>query len=74
MAPLDCRMVDAGFYHPGLPHLGIEASIAMTNKLIMHFDAGQALRPSSGCPTASCYWNLVSRSSPYKAHINDSPF
>ncbi len=37
MAPLDYRMVDAGFYWPGLSHPGVEALIAMTNKLIMHF-------------------------------------
>ncbi len=37
MAPLDCRMVDAGFYCPDLPHPGVEALIAMANKLIMHF-------------------------------------
>jgi hypothetical protein len=37
MAPLDCRMVDANFYCPGLPHPGVEALIAMTNKLLMHF-------------------------------------
>jgi hypothetical protein len=24
-------MVDAGFFCPGLPHLGVEALIAMTN-------------------------------------------
>jgi hypothetical protein len=36
-APLNCRMVDASFYWPGLPHPGVEALIAMTNKLLIHF-------------------------------------
>jgi hypothetical protein len=43
MAPLDCRMVDAGFYCPGLPHPGVEALTAMTNKLLMHFGCMTAL-------------------------------
>ena len=37
MAQLNCRMVDAGFYCSGLPHPDVEALIAMTNKLLMHF-------------------------------------
>jgi hypothetical protein len=72
MAPLDCRMVDSGFYC-AVPHLEVEALIAMSNKLLMHFDAGQVSGLSSGHPTASCYWSLVSLSSHCKAHINDSP-
>ncbi len=36
-APLNCRMVDAIFYCPGLPHPGVKALIVMTNKLLMHF-------------------------------------
>jgi hypothetical protein len=43
MAPFGCRMVDAGFYCPGLPHPGLEALIAMTNKLLMHFRCKTAL-------------------------------
>jgi hypothetical protein len=42
-APLDCQMVDAGFYCPGLPHLGVEALIAMSNKLLMHYRSRTAL-------------------------------
>jgi hypothetical protein len=42
-APLNCQMVDAGFYCPGLPHLGVEALIAMANKLLMHFRSKTAL-------------------------------
>jgi hypothetical protein len=42
-APLDCWMVDAGFYCPGLPHPGVGALIAMTNKLLMHFGCRTAL-------------------------------
>jgi hypothetical protein len=37
------RAVDAGFFGVGLPHLGIEALIAMSNKLLMHY----------GCQTAT---------------------
>ncbi len=42
-ALLDCRMVDAGFYCPELPHPGVEALIAMSNKLLMHFGCRTAL-------------------------------
>ncbi len=42
-ALLDCRMVDAGFYCPGLPHPGVKALIAMSNKLLMHFRCRTAL-------------------------------
>jgi len=42
-APMDCRMVDAGFYCPGLPHPGVEALIAMSNKLLMHYRCRSAL-------------------------------
>ena len=31
------RTIDSVFYGVGLPHIGIEAMIAMTNKLLMHF-------------------------------------
>jgi hypothetical protein len=43
MAPLDCRMIDAGFYCPGLPHPGVEALIDMSNKLLMYFGSRTAL-------------------------------
>ena len=39
----EIRTIDAGFFGVGLPHLGIEALITMSNKLFMHF----------GCKTAS---------------------
>jgi len=42
-APLDCWMVDAGFYCPELPHPGVEVLIAMTNKLLMRFGCRMAL-------------------------------
>ncbi len=42
-APLESRMVDARFFCPGLPHLGVEALIAMTNKLLMHYGCKSAL-------------------------------
>jgi hypothetical protein len=35
--PLKSRTVDARFFCPGLPHPGVEALIAMTNKLLMHY-------------------------------------
>jgi hypothetical protein len=42
-APLNCRMVDAGFCCPGLPHPGVKALIAMSNKLLIHFGCRTAL-------------------------------
>jgi hypothetical protein len=39
---VESRTMDAGFYGVGLPHLGIEALIAMTNKLIMHYGCNTA--------------------------------
>jgi hypothetical protein len=35
--------IDAGFFGVGLPHLGVEALVAMANKLLMHY----------GCQTAT---------------------
>ena len=29
--------MDAGFFGIGLPHLGVEALVAMANKLLMHY-------------------------------------
>jgi hypothetical protein len=34
---VESRTIDVGFYGVGLPHLGVEALIAMSNKLIMHY-------------------------------------
>jgi hypothetical protein len=36
-------MIDAGFFCPGLPHPGVEALIAMTKKLLMHYGCRSAL-------------------------------
>ena len=36
------RAVDTGFFSAGLPHLGIEAIIAMSNKLLVHFGCQMA--------------------------------
>ncbi len=41
--PLESRIVDARFFCPGLPHPGVEALIAMTNKLLMHYGCKSAL-------------------------------
>ncbi len=41
--PVESRTIDAGFFGIGLPHLGVEALIAMTNKLLMQY----------GCKTAT---------------------
>jgi hypothetical protein len=46
------RTLDSGFYGVGLPHVGVEAMIAMTNKLLMHF----------GCSTATGRFMHVSYS------------
>ncbi len=35
--PVESRSIDAGFFGVGLPHLGVEALIAMANKLLMHY-------------------------------------
>ncbi len=42
-ATQESRMIDAEFFCPGLPHPGIEALIAMTNKLLMHYGCRTAL-------------------------------
>ncbi len=34
---VESRTIDAGFFGVGLPHLGVEALIAMANKLLMHY-------------------------------------
>jgi hypothetical protein len=47
--PVGSRSVDAGFCGVGLPHLGVEALIAMSNKLLMHY----------GCDTATgCFMRI----------------
>jgi hypothetical protein len=35
--PVEGRTIDAGFFGIGLPHLGVEAVITATNKLLMHY-------------------------------------
>ena len=40
--PVGSRTVDAGFFGVGLPHLGIEALIAMLIKLLMHYGCQMA--------------------------------
>jgi hypothetical protein len=40
---VESRTIDAGFYGVGLPHLGVEALIAMPNKLIMHYGCNTAV-------------------------------
>ncbi len=37
------RTIDAGFYGVGLLHVGIEAFIMMTNKLLMHYGCKAAM-------------------------------
>jgi hypothetical protein len=39
--PVESRSMDAGFFGVGLPHLGVEALIAMANKLLMQCWAEQ---------------------------------
>jgi hypothetical protein len=50
--PVGSRMIDTGFYGVGLLHVGIEALIAMTNKLLMHY----------GCSTATGRFMQISHS------------
>ena len=42
-ASTECRTIAPGFFGIGLPHLGVEALVAMSNKLLMHY----------GCDTAT---------------------
>ena len=42
-APVESRTITPGFFGIGLPHLGVEALVAMSNKLLMHY----------GCDTAT---------------------
>ena len=37
------RTIDTGFYGVGLPHVGVEALIAMMNKLLMHYECSTAM-------------------------------
>jgi hypothetical protein len=48
--PVGSRSIDAGFFGVGLPHLGVEAPIAMSNKLLMHY----------GCDTATGWFMRIS--------------
>jgi hypothetical protein len=50
--PVGSRTIDTGFYRVGLPHLSVEALIAMTNKLLMHY----------GCSTAKGRFMQISYS------------
>jgi hypothetical protein len=40
---VESRTIDAGFFGMGLPHLGVEALIAMSNKLIIHYRCDTAV-------------------------------
>ncbi len=48
--PVESQTIDAGFFGVGLPHLGVEALIAMTKKLLMHY----------GCKTATGQFMQIS--------------
>jgi hypothetical protein len=50
MTPIGSRALDAGFFGIGLPHLGVKALVAMSNKLLMHY----------GCNTATGRFMRVS--------------
>jgi hypothetical protein len=39
---VESRMINAGFYGVGLPHVGIEALVVTTNKLLMHYGCNTA--------------------------------
>jgi hypothetical protein len=74
MAPLNCRMVDASFYCPGLAHPGVEALTAMTNKLLMHFGCRTGLGTFLRMSYSFLLLELgVLFQPPYKAHINNIP-
>jgi hypothetical protein len=40
---VESRTIDAGFYGVGLPNLGVEALVAMANKLLMHYGCNMAM-------------------------------
>ncbi len=42
MTSVGSRTGDTGFFGVGLPHLGVEALIAMLNKLLMHYGCQMA--------------------------------
>ena len=48
----ESRMIASGFFGVGLPHPGVEALAAMSNKLLMHYgcstSVGQLLKTSLG--------------------------
>jgi hypothetical protein len=50
--PVGSRTINTGFYGVGLPHVGVEALIAMTNELLMHY----------GCSTATGRFMQISYS------------
>jgi hypothetical protein len=37
------RQLDQGFYGAGFPHLGVEATVEQSNKLLMHYGCHTAL-------------------------------
>ena len=41
-APVVSRTIDTGFFGVGLPHLGVEALVAILNKLLMHYECDTA--------------------------------
>jgi hypothetical protein len=40
---VESRTINAGFYGVGLPNLGVEALVAMANKLLMHYGCNTAM-------------------------------
>ena len=72
-APFDCKMINPGFYCPGLPHPGVEARINMSKNSLCIMATEQPLAPFSGHRIACCYLSLACPSSPYKVCINGSP-
>jgi hypothetical protein len=42
-ANINSRMIAPGFFGIGLPHLGVEALVAMSNKLLMHYGCDTAM-------------------------------
>ena len=40
---IESRTIASGFFGIGLPHLGVEALVAMSNKLLMHYGCDTAL-------------------------------
>jgi hypothetical protein len=57
--PVGRCSIDAGFFGVGLPQLGVEALITMSNKLLMHYGCNTATGRFMGISYSLFYLELV---------------